>query len=82
MQDITVRAESRLRANRQLTLPASIVAASAVAPGDRFVIEITSDDPDTIRLVRIRDSYAGALRDVIEEPAGYLAEERASWDRA
>jgi bifunctional DNA-binding transcriptional regulator/antitoxin component of YhaV-PrlF toxin-antitoxin module len=81
MRNVVIRAEARLRARSQLTLPEPIVAASAAAEGDRFVVEVTPDDPDTIRLVRIRDSYAGTLRDVYDEPVEYLAKERSSWDR-
>lgn len=81
MRSVAVKAEARLRARSQLTLPEPIVAASALAEGDRFVVEITPDDPDTIRLVRIRDSYAGSLRDVFDDPVEYLANERSIWDR-
>lgn len=77
-----VSAEARLRAKSQLTLPEPIVTASGLAEGDRFVVEIAPDDPDTIRLHRIRDSYAGALREVFGDAEDYLAGERGSWDRA
>jgi hypothetical protein len=76
-----VRAEARLRAKSQLTLPEVIVDAAGVGPGDRFLVELDADDPATIRLHRIQGSYAGTLRDVYGDPAEYLASERASWVR-
>ncbi len=80
MSRLAVHAEARLRAKSQLTLPEPIVETAGVAEGDRFLVEITPDDPDTIRLHRIRSSYAGALRDVYGDPADYLAGERATWE--
>ena len=79
MQSSTVHAEAKLRAKSQLTLPEAVVEAAGVREGDRFLVEITPDDLDTIRLHRIRSSYAGALRDVYGDAADYLASERASW---
>jgi len=76
---LAVHAEARLRAKSQLTLPELIVEAAAVTEGDRFLVEIMADDPDTIRLHRIRSSYAGALRDVYGDAAPYLEGERATW---
>ena len=84
MSDMTmtaVSAEARLLAKSQLTLPEPIVAAAGVTEGDRFVVEIAADDPDTIRLHRIRASYAGSLKDVYGDPDAYLADERRSWAR-
>jgi bifunctional DNA-binding transcriptional regulator/antitoxin component of YhaV-PrlF toxin-antitoxin module len=77
----SVSAEARLRAKSQLTLPEPIVDAAGVAEGDRFLVEIAPDEPDTIRLHRIRSSYAGALREVFGDTADYLAAERGSWRR-
>ena len=58
------------------------MTAADVQVGDRFVVEVSPDDPDTIRLHRIRDSYAGALQDVFDGDAEpYLEGERASWER-
>lgn len=74
-----VHAQARLRAKSQLTLPEAIVEAAGVSVGDRFLIEVAPDDPEVIRLRRIRSSYAGALRGVYGKATGYLAEERASW---
>ena len=77
----TVHAQARLRAKSQLTLPEAVVEVAGVGEGDRFLVEIASDDPDTIRLHRIRPSYAGALQDIYGDPAESLADERASWGR-
>ena len=74
-----VHAEARLRTKSQLTLPEPIVETAGVAEGDRFLVEIVPDDPDTIRLHRIRSSYAGVLRDVYGDPSAYLERERATW---
>ena len=79
MRSTTVHAEARLRAKSQLTLPEAVVEAAGVREGDRFLVEIAPDAPDTIRLHRIRASYAGALRDVYGDAVDYLASERASW---
>ena len=76
----SVNAEARLRARNQLTLPEPVVRAAGIAEGDRFVVEVAPDDPDTLRLHRIRRSYARALRDVFVTTSGYLDEERRSWE--
>ena len=76
----TVMAEARLRPKSQITLPEAVVAAADVRVGDRFVVEVAPDEPDTIRLHRIRSSYAGALGDVFTDAGAYLTEERASWE--
>ena len=81
MAPTTVTAEARLRAKSQLTLPEPVVRAADVSEGDRFVVEVAPDDPDTIRLHRIRPTYAGALRDVFDDPVDYLDDERATWGR-
>jgi bifunctional DNA-binding transcriptional regulator/antitoxin component of YhaV-PrlF toxin-antitoxin module len=80
MPRLTVHAEARLRAKSQLTLPEPIVETAGVTEGDRFLVEIVPDDPDTIRLHRIRSSYAGSLRDVFGDPVAYLEGERATWE--
>lgn len=77
-----VRAEGRLRAKSQLTIPEPIVDAVGFREGDRFLIEVRPDEPDTIHLHRIRASYAGSLRDVYGDAKDYLAKERDSWDPA
>ena len=81
MTPTRVAAEARLRAKGQLTLPEAVVRAADISEGDRFVVEVAPDDPDTIRLHRVRSTYASALRDVFDDAADYLAEERATWER-
>lgn len=81
MRRLTVSAEARLRAKSQLTLPEPIVEVSGVGEGDRFLVEIAPDEPDTIHLHRIRPSYAGALADVYGDTTDYLLGERATWGR-
>ena len=76
----TVTAEARVRARNQLTLPDRVVQAAGIAAGDRFVVEIAADDPDVVRLHRIRPSYAGALATLYDDPVAYVEEERRSWD--
>ena len=76
-----ITAEARLRRKSQLTLPDPIVQAANVGEGERFVVEVSPDDPDTIRLHRVRSSYAGALRELFGDADDYLAAERDSWKR-
>jgi len=75
----SVTSEARVRAKNQLTLPESVVQAAGIVEGDRFVVEVTPGDTDTVRLHRIRPSYAGALRDVFGDATLALEAERASW---
>lgn len=63
-----------------MTLPEPVVQAAGISEGDRFLVEVTPDDPDTVRLHRIRASYAGALTGVYDDPIGYLDAERQSWE--
>jgi len=77
---VSVAAEARLRARNQLTLPEPVVHAAGIVEGDRFIVEVAPGDPDTVRLHRIRPSYAGALRDVVGDPVDALEAERASWE--
>ncbi|HSO28727.1 MAG TPA: hypothetical protein VLS28_02380 [Candidatus Sulfomarinibacteraceae bacterium] len=79
MSGASVIAEARLRGRNQLTLPDPVVQAGGLVEGERFVVEIDPADPDTVRLHRIRTSYAGALRDVYGDPVAALAEERQGW---
>lgn len=51
----TVTARARLRSRSQLTLPEPIVTAAGIGEGDRFMVVVTPDEPDTIRLHRMRD---------------------------
>ena len=80
MPALHVTVEARMRARNQITLPEPVVEAAGISEGDRFVVEVAQDDPDTVRLHRIRHSYAGSLREVYGDPATYLAGERASWE--
>ena len=79
MATVAIRAEARLRAKSQLTLPESIVAGAGIEPGDRFLVELDAADLSVIRLHRLRSSYAGSMRQVFGDPGAYLATERASW---
>lgn len=72
----------RLRGKNQLTIPHEIAERAGLEPGERFAIDLDPDEPDVIRLRRLRTSYAGLLRDMWgshEDVLGYLREERASW---
>ena len=80
MRHASVIAEARLRSRNQLTLPDAVVQAGRLAEGERFVVEIEPDDPDTVRLHRIRASYAGAFETVYGDPAATLAEAREGWE--
>ena len=80
MTSAVVIAEARLRARNQLTLPEPIIQAAGIHEGDRFIVEVLPDAPGTLRLHRIRSSYASALRDVYHDTAAYLDTERDSWD--
>ena len=82
MIDVSVTAEARVRARNQLTLPEPVVQAAGIEEGDRFVVEVAAGDPDTVHLHRIRDSYAGALRDVFGDSTPFLEGERGSWEPA
>lgn len=80
MTRLSVIAEARLRGRNQLTLPDPVVQAGGLAEGERFVVEIDPAEPDTVRLHRIRPSYAGALREVYGDAVAALAEERQGWE--
>ena len=74
--------EVRVELNSQITLLDDLVQAAGIVEGDRFVIEVVANDPDALRLQRIRASYAGALRDVFVEPDQVVEAERSSWGLA
>jgi bifunctional DNA-binding transcriptional regulator/antitoxin component of YhaV-PrlF toxin-antitoxin module len=77
----TVSAEAHLRARNQITIPDSIVRAVGIEPGETFVVELEPDDRDTLRLRRIRTSYAGALRGLWGADANvFLEAERNAWE--
>ena len=78
MNDIV--ATARLRSRNQLTLPDPIVQAAGLEEGATFVVELEADDPDVVRLRRVRTSYAGALKGLFDPTAEYLEGERAGWD--
>jgi hypothetical protein len=79
MTDIV--ATARLRPRNQLTLPDPIVQAASLEEGATFVVELDEQDPDVVRLRRVRTTYAGALKGLFEPVDEYLAGERAGWDR-
>jgi bifunctional DNA-binding transcriptional regulator/antitoxin component of YhaV-PrlF toxin-antitoxin module len=77
----TVSAEAHLRARNQITIPDSIVRAVGIEPGETFVVEVEPDDGDTLRLRRVRTSYAGALRGLWGAAANvFLEAERNDWE--
>jgi len=76
-----IAAEARLRRKSQLTLPDPVVQAANLGVGDRFLVEVAPDDPDTIHLHRIRPSYARALEGVYGGVDDYVKGERATWKR-
>lgn len=71
--------EARLRARNQLTLPDPVVQAIGLNEGDRFIVDTDPNDPDVVRLRRIRETYAGTLASVYGNATAALEEERASW---
>jgi hypothetical protein len=74
---------AQLRPRNQLTLPEPVVAALGATPGERFLVSV--EGPDSVRLVRIRRSYAGAFQgmwgDSQEAMDGWLRSERETWER-
>jgi bifunctional DNA-binding transcriptional regulator/antitoxin component of YhaV-PrlF toxin-antitoxin module len=79
MIKVSVIAEVRMRSRNQMTLPEPVVQAAGILEGDRFVVEVATNDPETVYLRRIRPSYAGALSDVFGDAAEYVDAERATW---
>ncbi len=77
----TVTAEAQLRERNQLTIPDRIAKAAGIGPGETFVVELDSDDPDALRLRRVRTTYAGSLRGLYGKADEYLERERGSWGR-
>jgi bifunctional DNA-binding transcriptional regulator/antitoxin component of YhaV-PrlF toxin-antitoxin module len=75
----TISAPARLRARNQLTIPEPIIEAAGIALGETFVVEVEPTHPETLVLRRLRDSYAGALRDVYGDTTAYLEGERDTW---
>jgi bifunctional DNA-binding transcriptional regulator/antitoxin component of YhaV-PrlF toxin-antitoxin module len=74
---------ARLRARNQLTLPERVAARLGARAGDRFIVLV--EGPDSVRLVRVRQSYAGALAGLWgasqAEADEWLREERRTWRR-
>jgi bifunctional DNA-binding transcriptional regulator/antitoxin component of YhaV-PrlF toxin-antitoxin module len=79
MKAENVSGETRIRAKNQMTLPASVVRAAGIVEGDRFFVEVTPVDPDSILLHRIRSSYAEALKTTYGDTTEYLEAERGGW---
>ena len=75
----SVMAETRLRERNQLTLPDAVAKAAGITEGERFVVTFDPERPDSVRLDRIRDSYAGSLADAYGDPDAYLREVREGW---
>jgi bifunctional DNA-binding transcriptional regulator/antitoxin component of YhaV-PrlF toxin-antitoxin module len=75
----SVMAETRLRERNQLTLPDAVAKAAGITEGERFVVTFDPQRPDSVRLDRIRDSYAGSLADAYGDPDAYLREVREGW---
>ncbi len=75
-----ISAPARLRARNQLTIPEPIVEAAGLEPGDTLVVETDAENPDVLRLRRVRASYAGALKGVYGDAGTYLEDERRSWE--
>jgi len=70
---------ARLRRKNQLTVPDAAVEAVGAAVGDRFLVTVQAG---AIRLMPIRDSYAGALQGVFPADASAMVRgERDAWDR-
>jgi hypothetical protein len=72
-------AETRFRDRNQLTLPDAVVKAAGITEGERFVVTFEPEHPDSVRLDRIRDSYAGSMADAFGDPEAYLREVRDGW---
>ena len=74
---------ARLRARNQLTIPERVATQLQARPGDRFVLLV--EGPDVVRLVRVRESYAGALPGLLgstqRDRDEWLREERETWRR-
>ena len=77
---VTTPVVAQLRPRNQLTLPEPVVAALGATPGERFLVSV--EGPDSVRLVRIRRSYAGAFQgmwgDSQEAVDAWLRSERES----
>jgi len=74
---------ARLRARNQITIPERVATQLHARPGDEFVLLV--EGRDSVRLVRVRDSYAGALSGLWgpaqRDRDDWLREERRTWRR-
>ena len=75
----TVTAPATVRARNQITIPDRIAQAAGIEEGETFIVELAPDDPDFLRLRRVRSSYAGALRGLYGDTGTHLEDERADW---
>lgn len=72
-------AEATLSSKNQIVVPREAREALGVSPGDKLLIVVRGD----CVVIRPRPrSFAKALRGIAQPatPAGYLAQERASWE--
>lgn len=74
-----ISTSARLRARNQITIPERVIEAAGIEEGESFMVEFEPDDPDVLRLRRVRASYAGALPGLYGETRAYLEKERADW---
>lgn len=75
--------EVKVRPKNQLTIPEAIVKRLGIEPGDRLVFSVDEENPEQLRIRKLRRSYYGLLEGVYgktpEEVAEYIRQERASW---
>jgi bifunctional DNA-binding transcriptional regulator/antitoxin component of YhaV-PrlF toxin-antitoxin module len=73
------RGFTRLSSKNQATIPADVVKAAGLRPGDE--LKVRSDGPGRVSLSRtdrVLDEFVGDLSGVF--PDGYLRDLRAEWD--
>ena len=77
----TITAEAQVRARNQVTIPESIVRAGGIEAGETLIVEIEPSSPDTLRIRRVRESYAGALSGLWgSDSRRELEADRDSWE--
>lgn len=77
-----VRAEARLRAKNQLTLPEPIATVLEARPNDLLLFEIDPEQPRMARVRLVPRGFAGALTGVFgttDDVKAFLREEHAAW---
>jgi hypothetical protein len=79
MSSTRVIAEARLGERNELTLPDATAKAAGITVGERLVVTFNPENPDTIRLDRIRASYAGSMADTFGDPGAYVRTVREGW---